>query len=180
MSYHANIVYTTNENQNFRRVLHTGACTQLVAMCIPVNGEIGLETHERVEQVFFILRGSATAILDGVLLPLIAGDVLVVPPQTAHNILNTGKEDLKIYTLYAPPNHLPERVHVTKADADSDAEDEAFGHGVNTFAVSRGHGHVTDSVLPGFLPDFEPHPTPSSPLENPEEAPIQIYDFSEL
>jgi mannose-6-phosphate isomerase-like protein (cupin superfamily) len=174
--YHANIVYATNENEDFRRVLHTGSLTQLVAMSIPNGGEIGLETHTHVEQVFFILRGHAEAIVDGVSRKLEAGDVLVVPPRAGHNIINTGKVDLKIYTLYAPPNHLPERIHHTKADADSDIEDEIYGHAThNGIAVSFSNGHTAD-IAPGYLPDFEPHPVPASPLENPDTPTIPIYD----
>jgi len=179
--YHANIVCTTNENEDFRRVLNTGFHTQLVAMNIPVKGEIGLETHAHVEQVFFILHGHALAIVDGTSVKLDSGDVLVVPPRTSHNIINTGKEALKIYTLYAPPNHLPDRVHHTKADADADVEDEAFGHAVhNGVAVGLSNSQTTGAFAPGYLPEFEPHPTPSSPLENPDEPAIQIYDFAEL
>ena len=178
--YQANIVYTTNENEDFRNVLHTGSLTQLVAMNIPHKGEIGLETHAHVEQVFFILRGNAIALIDDVSTTLEAGDVLVVPPGAAHNIINSGKEALKIYTLYSPPNHLPGRVHHTKADADADIDDEAFGHAVHNGVALASNVRTTGYFAPGYLPDVEPHPAPSSPLENPDGAPIQIYDDAEL
>jgi len=54
----------------------------------------------------------------------------VVTPGTRHNFINTGKEPWKIYTVYAPPNHIDGRVHKTKADADADQEDESFGEAV--------------------------------------------------
>ena len=95
-------------------------------MNIPAGGEIGLETHSNVEQTLFILSGEGTAILDGVSQPIKIGDALVVTPGTAHNILNGNETPMKIYTVYAPPNHIEGRVHATKADADADQEDEAY------------------------------------------------------
>jgi mannose-6-phosphate isomerase-like protein (cupin superfamily) len=79
-----------------------------------------------VEQVLYIRSGQGTVMLDGRSSPFEAGDIVVVTPGTRHNFLNTGSEDLKITTVYAPPNHIDGRVHRTKADADADTEDEAF------------------------------------------------------
>ncbi len=118
----------TEENANFRKVLFTGAKSQLVAMSIPPGGEIGEETHAHVEQTLYVKSGEGEAILDGERSPLAAGDVLVVMPGTRHNVRNVGQGDLKIATVYAPPNHIDGRVHATKADADADQEDEEFGH----------------------------------------------------
>ena len=59
--------------------------------------------------------------------PIVAGDVVMVTAGTKHNFWNTGKNDLKIYTVYAPPNHIDGRVHHTKADAVADVADEAVG-----------------------------------------------------
>lgn len=59
-----------------------------------------------------------------------AGDVVVVTPGTEHNFINTGNESLKIYTIYAPANHIDGRIHVTPQDAEADIEDEEFGHQV--------------------------------------------------
>lgn len=130
MSYHINIISKAKENTFFRDTLFTGAKSQLVVMSIPPGGEIGEEVHDHVEQTLFFLSGSGQAVLDGVESPIVAGDAVVVTPGTRHNFLNTGAEDLKVYTVYAPPNHLDGRRHVTKADADADDEDEAFGHHV--------------------------------------------------
>jgi mannose-6-phosphate isomerase-like protein (cupin superfamily) len=66
--------------------------------------------------------------LNGETYPIKPGDVVVVTPGTRHNFKNTGSEALKLATVYAPPNHIDGRVHHTKADADADEEDEAFGH----------------------------------------------------
>jgi mannose-6-phosphate isomerase-like protein (cupin superfamily) len=128
MSYQTNIVRATNENDDFRRVLFTGAKSQLVVMNIPPGGEIGEETHDHVEQTLYFQSGTGEAMLDGQTSPVGPGDVVVVTPGTRHNFKNTGTEPLKVATVYAPPNHIDGRVHHTKADADADAEDEAFGH----------------------------------------------------
>lgn len=130
MSYTANILRETEVNENFRKVLFTGGKSQLVAMNIPAGGEIGQETHTHVEQTLFILSGSGKTILNGEEKEIGAGDVVVVTPGIQHNFINTGSEPLKIYTIYSPPNHIDGRIHATKADADADTEDEAFGHAI--------------------------------------------------
>ncbi|HTK04948.1 MAG TPA: cupin domain-containing protein [Candidatus Eisenbacteria bacterium] len=127
MSYHGNIVKDTLENTNFRRVVFTGSNSQLVVMNVPPGGEIGEETHKYTEQTLFFLSGTGEAALDGQKFPIGPGSVVVVVPGTKHNFSNTGSEDLKLYTVYAPPNHIDGRVHRTKADADADAADEAVG-----------------------------------------------------
>ena len=130
MPYHAHLENETRENDAFRRVLLTGAKSQLVVMTIPPGGEVGKERHDHVEQIFFIQSGRATAYLDQEEKELVAGDVLVVTPGVMHNIVVTGDSPLKLSTVYAPANHIDGRVHATKADADVDVEDETFGHGV--------------------------------------------------
>ncbi len=130
MSYITNIFEQTTKNKNYRTVLFTGAKSQLVVMDIPPQGEIGEEVHPHVEQTLFFLSGSGKAILDGKETEIRKGDVVVVTPGTKHNFINPGSESLKVYTLYAPANHIDGRIHVTKADADADLEDEAFGEAI--------------------------------------------------
>lgn len=127
MSYHTNIVKDTQENENFRRVLFTGPNSQLVVMSIPSGGEIGEETHKYTEQTLFFLSGTGEASLNDKKFPVGPGDAVVVTAGTKHNFRNTGSGDLKVYTIYAPPNHIDGRVHKTKADADADTADEAVG-----------------------------------------------------
>lgn len=127
MSYHTNIIKDTQANENFRRVLFTGTNSQLVIMNIPPGGEVGAETHKYTEQTLFFLSGTGEGELDGKKFPIVPGDVVVVVPGMEHNFKNTGTGDLKIYTVYAPPNHIDGRVHKTKADADADTADEAVG-----------------------------------------------------
>lgn len=127
MSFHSHISKIVAENEDFRRVIFTGNKSQLVAMSIPPGGEVGAETHHHVEQTLYVQSGTGEGTFDEETFPVGAGDVLVVTPGTFHNVKNTGNEPLKIMTVYAPPNHIDGRVHHTKADADADAEDEAFG-----------------------------------------------------
>ncbi|MCC7522690.1 cupin domain-containing protein [Candidatus Uhrbacteria bacterium] len=129
MSFQTNIAIETEENSHFRKVLFTGTKSQLVVMNIPPGGEIGEETHDHVEQTLYFQSGNGEAVLNDVVSAVGAGDVLVVTPGTKHNVKNTGSDPLKIATVYAPPNHIDGRIHNTKADADADLEDEAFGHG---------------------------------------------------
>jgi mannose-6-phosphate isomerase-like protein (cupin superfamily) len=130
MSYIGNIVGQTKENTFFRKVIFTGRKSQLVVMDIPPGGEIGMERHDNVEQTLFFLSGQGEAILDGKKHRIGGGFVVVVTPGTEHNFINTGSDPLKVYTLYAPANHIDGRVHKTKTEADADDEDEKFGHGV--------------------------------------------------
>lgn len=126
-SYQGNIIKETKENTNFRRVLFTGKNSQLVVMSIPPGGEVGEETHKYTEQTLFFLSGNGEGALNDKKFPIIPGDVVVVVPGTKHNFWNTGTQDLKIYTVYSPPNHIDGRIHATKSDADADTADEAVG-----------------------------------------------------
>lgn len=132
MSHITNIIKKTEENTNFREVLFTGKESQLVVMNIPVGGEIGKEKHPHVEQTLFILSGRAKVTLDGKETEVGDGDAVVVTPGVKHNLTNTGTEPLKLYTIYAPANHIDGRVHATKEDADADVADEKFGEIVNS------------------------------------------------
>ena len=127
MSFRTNISKDTQDNENFRRVLFTGPKSQLVVMSIPPGGEVGAEVHKYTEQTLFFLSGTGEGLLNDETFPIGAGDVVVVTAGTKHNFRNTGTDDLKIYTVYAPPNHIDGRVHHTKAEADSDTADEAIG-----------------------------------------------------
>ena len=118
--YVTDIERDTRDNENFRKVLYTSSYMQLVLMSVPE--EIGLEIHG-VDQFIRIEAGEGKAILDGVEHPLRDGSVVVIPAGTTHNIVNTGSEPLKLYTLYAPPHHKDGTVHVTKEVADADDEE---------------------------------------------------------
>lgn len=128
--YTADLFQATEENENFRRVLFTGQRSQLVVMSIPPGESIGAEKHPHVEQTIVILSGSGRAVLGGERSNVGGGSVIVVTPQTTHNLVNIGTTPLRLFTTYSPPNHIDGRVHRTKADAERDVEDQRFGRQV--------------------------------------------------
>ena len=111
----------TVTNADFRRVLYTAKHCQLVVMALKPHEEIGAEVHT-LDQFFRVEEGTGEAILDGVRTAIRAGFAVVVPAGTNHNIINTGSSPLKLYTLYAPPNHRDGVVHHTRAKAEADDE----------------------------------------------------------
>jgi len=117
--YVADIEKETLENTDFRRVLYTAKHSQLVLMSIPPGEDIGEEVHE-LDQFIRIEQGQAKAILDGVEHVLEADYAVVIPEGTRHNVVNTGTEDLKLYSIYSPPEHLDGVVHPTKAQAQEE------------------------------------------------------------
>jgi mannose-6-phosphate isomerase-like protein (cupin superfamily) len=120
------IVEATKTNTNFRSVLLTGPHAQVVAMSIPRGGEIGEEVHETVDQVLVFVDGTGTSVLDGQESAVGPGRLVLVPAGTRHNFLNSGETPLRLYTVYAPPQHAPGTVHRTKAEADAaEAEEHA-------------------------------------------------------
>jgi mannose-6-phosphate isomerase-like protein (cupin superfamily) len=113
VAFNIDIVAAAKANTYFREVLSTGPNAQVVVMSIPPGGEIGEETHDHVDQI--ILDGEESAV---------GPDRLVhVPAGTRHNFKNTGSGDLRLYTVYAPPQHAQGTIHKTKADADADEAD---------------------------------------------------------
>ena len=109
------------KNEAFRLVLYTAKHCQLVVMALKPSEEIGAEVHH-LDQFFRVEEGTGEAVLDGVRTPIRAGFAVLVPAGTNHNIINTGNVPLKLYTLYAPPNHRDGVVHSTRADAEADNE----------------------------------------------------------
>jgi mannose-6-phosphate isomerase-like protein (cupin superfamily) len=108
-------------NVDFRRVLYTAKHCQLVVMALQPGEEIGSEVHT-LDQFFRVEDGVGEAVLDGVRNAIRAGFAIVVPAGATHNIINTGDSPLKLYTLYAPPNHRDGVVHPTRAEAEADTE----------------------------------------------------------
>ena len=119
-----NIEELTETNENFRKVLFTGKFTQLVVMSLKGGEEIGREVHDDVDQFFRIEEGEAEFIFnDEERYQVKADDAVIVPAGTIHNVVNRSKtDDLKLYTLYSPPNHPDGTLHATKAEADAAEE----------------------------------------------------------
>lgn len=103
-NYVANIEQLSLGNKYFRNVLFTDAHVQLVVMALKPGEDIGEEVHE-LDQFIRVEKGNGMAILDGAEYALTAGSAVIVSQGTLHNIINTGTKTMKIYTLYAPPNH---------------------------------------------------------------------------
>jgi len=112
---------TTEKNKYFRQVLYTGKHLQLVVMCLQPAEEIGNEVHPDVDQFFRIEEGEARFIFEGKEKHVVhAGEAVVVPAGTYHNVVNTSvTKPLKLYTIYTPPNHPEGTVHKTKAEAEA-------------------------------------------------------------
>ena len=121
MGYNTNIEKQTKENTDFRRVLYTAKNSQLVLMSIKPGEEIGMEVHG-LDQFLRFEEGVGKAILDGVESDVSDGVAVVVPAGTKHNFINTGEGNLKLYTIYSPPNHRDGVVHKTKQEAEADDE----------------------------------------------------------
>lgn len=109
------------ENDEFRSVLYTAKNCQLVLMALRPAEQIGAEVH-KLDQFFRVEAGIGEAVIDGVRTPIRTGFAVLVPAGANHNIINTGTVPLKLYTLYAPPNHRDGVVHHTRADAEADHE----------------------------------------------------------
>ncbi len=109
------------KNDDFRSVVYTAKHCQLVLMSLKSKEEIGEEVHT-LDQFFRVEEGAGDAVLDGVRTAIRAGFAVLVPAGTKHNIINTGSVPLKLYTIYAPPNHRDGVVHHTREDAESDNE----------------------------------------------------------
>ncbi len=120
-----NVEQQTLENTSFRTVLFTGGKVQLTVMCLPPGEEIGVEMHDHLDQFLRIEQGTARVTFGRSAEVIdeehdVADDwAVIVPGGVWHNVVNTGPGDLKLYSLYAPPEHPAGTVHLTKADADA-------------------------------------------------------------
>lgn len=127
-----NIEEVTKQNNNFRTALWTGSHLQLTLMSIPVGGEIGLENHPNLDQFIRIEEGQGLVQM---------GDredylnfqervyddfAFIIPAGKWHNLINTGNKPIKLYSIYAPPQHPFGTVHVTKADAEAAEYNQGF------------------------------------------------------
>lgn len=112
----------TADNGDFRRVLYTGPHMQLVLMSLEPGEDIGEEVHETVDQFFRVEKGKGVVSIDGRETPIESDTAIMVPAGARHNVKNTGNSPLKLYTLYAPPEHADGTVRHTKADAERLAE----------------------------------------------------------
>lgn len=114
----------TLKNTNFRTALWTGENMQLTLMHIDTGGEVGLEMHPDVDQFIRVEQGDGMAMMGDSREDLYYrrrvedDDVILIPAGKWHNLINTGRNPLKLYSIYAPPQHPRGTVHVTSADSE--------------------------------------------------------------
>jgi mannose-6-phosphate isomerase-like protein (cupin superfamily) len=122
--FKVNIEKETLDNDNFRKVLYTGSHLQLVLMSLKPGEEIGEEIHVNNDQFFRFESGTGKCTIDENYYHVKEGDVIIAPAGAKHNVINTGTEPFKMYTIYGPPNHQDRIIRETKEDAD--IKDEVF------------------------------------------------------
>ena len=116
----------TIENNNFRTTIWTGEKLQVTVMTIQPGDDIGLEIHHGIDQFLRIEEGNGLCQMGDAEDNLTFekevkdDDAIFVPADTWHNVTNTGDKPLKLYTIYAGPDHVPGTVHVTHEDAEND------------------------------------------------------------
>ncbi len=120
--YVADIEDKTEANKDFRLVLYTGQNLQLVVMSLKPGQDIGAETHATHDQFFRVEQGKGEVVIDGVTHKVKSGTGIVVPAGALHNLVNTGDDAMKVYTIYGPPNHLDQLEQETKSDALASSE----------------------------------------------------------
>lgn len=123
-----NIQRAAIHNTNFRTALWTGKDLQLTLMSIPVGGEIGLEAHSDLDQFLRLEMGrglvkmGASSDKLNYQANVSSGYVVFIPAGTYHNLINVGSTPIKLYSIYAPPQHPRGTVHQTKQIADQAEE----------------------------------------------------------
>ncbi|AUD15148.1 cupin domain-containing protein [Planococcus sp. CP5-4] len=129
-SFVVNIEDATKQNDTFRTALWTGKNLQVTLMSIAAGDDIGLEVHEHGDQFLRIEEGEGLVQMgdseDNLSFEEKAEDdyAILIPAGKWHNVTNTGDKPLKIYSIYAPPEHPHSTVHETKAEADAAEEEE--------------------------------------------------------
>ncbi len=106
----------TVNNDLYRKVLYTGKNLQLVLMTLQPGEEIGEEVHEGHDQFFRIEQGKGKVVIDGQTHAIEDDDAVIVPAGARHNVINSGDQPLRLYTIYGPPEHRDGVVHATKQD----------------------------------------------------------------
>lgn len=115
--FDGNIKKLAEASSFFRQVLYTGPYCQLVVMSIPPGEDIGTEVHANTDQILVIVDGEGEAIVDGRHEPARENNVVFVTAGTRHNVRNIGTRELKLFTIYAPPEHKEGTVHKTRDEA---------------------------------------------------------------
>jgi mannose-6-phosphate isomerase-like protein (cupin superfamily) len=124
MAYHTNIEKQTIRNSYYRKVLYNTSNMQLVVMMLKPNEEIGLEKHKTIDQFVRVESGVGKVIITNSKKEIVQtirisdGSAVLIPKNTYHNVINTGTDKLKLYTIYSPPNHPPHTKQKSKPADD--------------------------------------------------------------
>lgn len=119
MGYHDDIVALAKQNEDFRHEVITGQHSQVVLMSVAPGEDIGEEVHVGTDQTLIFVSGVGEAVLNGEKSPITINSLYFVPAGTRHNFINTGTTPLKLYTIYAPPEHARGTVVRTRAEAQA-------------------------------------------------------------
>lgn len=118
-----NLDKTTKENENFRKVLYTARHSQLVVMSLKPGEDIGEEIHE-LDQFIKVEQGKGKAVLDGKESEIRDGFGVIIPAGARHNIINSSEGEMRLYTVYSPPEHKDGTIHTRKADVIEEHYDQ--------------------------------------------------------
>lgn len=117
--HHVDIEKETVDNEDYRRILYTTPQMQLVLMSLKPNEEIGEEVHDYVTQFLRFENGEGKVVVNGEEKEVKDGDSVIIPNGRKHNIINTSdSEDLKLYTIYSPPNHPKDTIEKEKSEEE--------------------------------------------------------------
>lgn len=116
MNYCRNIEYDVKRNKNYRKVVRTSRTMQLVFMSLKIGEEIGMEIHRKTTQFIKVEKGSGLCIIGRKKYRIKAGTGIFIPEGKRHNIINTGNTELKLYSLYSPPEHKKGLVEKNKKE----------------------------------------------------------------
>lgn len=118
-----NVEEVSLQNDAFRRVIHTTGSLQLVVMSLKPGEDIGNEVHEETDQFIRIEKGQGEVILNNKRKEELKDNTAVmIPAGTVHNIINTGDQSMKLYTIYSPPHHAPDTVQAAKPAYNEEEE----------------------------------------------------------
>jgi mannose-6-phosphate isomerase-like protein (cupin superfamily) len=123
-AFKTNIEKDTLENTDYRRVIFTGKKIQLVLMTLKGGQDIPKEVHNGIDQFIRIESGKARAEVGEETFELNEDDIIIIPSGTYHRICNASEtEDLKLYSIYAEPEHKDGTIHKTKEEADASSHE---------------------------------------------------------
>lgn len=118
MTFNKNISALAKVNSFFRQAVVTGAHMQVVVMSLSPGEDAGESVHA-TDQIVVIVEGEGYVTVSGERGQVTADHLVFIPAGTVHNFGNTGKTDLKLYTIYAPPHHKPGTIHANKTEAEA-------------------------------------------------------------